>query len=373
MAAEDVESAGELKTAEAGVESPPSGKRPSIWKYILMIALTVAVVAVVFLYVLPKFASYKSVFEAMGELSVWQFALLFAVAVFSLACAWTMNQASLPGMRNLQAAQLTLSQNLIASTLPLGAAWSVGLGYSIIHSYGFGVAEYSMMMGVSGVWNTFAKLILPVVALLLLVISGNATAAMAWLALIGVGFLFGAVAVFALILWKRSLAVHIGDLAGKAVSWFLHLFRRGPVTTWGEGLAKFRDQTVSVARRRWLLLTLVAVIYQVSTFLVFLLAVRFSGVPATGDNGVSLVLAFGAFAFTRLISAIPITPGAVGVAEASYTGLMVAAGGSKPEVVAGVLLFRALTWLMPVVLGLPVYAAWWAGGHRKKKAAEEER
>jgi uncharacterized membrane protein YbhN (UPF0104 family) len=76
---------------------------------------------------------------------------------------------------------------------------------------------------------------------------------------------------------------------------------------------------------------------------------------------------FGVFAFVRLISAIPITPGAVGIAEASYTGLLVAAGGSRPEVVAGVLLFRGLTWLMPIPLGLPAYAAWWLEQRKLKK------
>ncbi|MBU1671294.1 MAG: flippase-like domain-containing protein [Actinobacteria bacterium] len=369
MTAEPEERGGDRERAQFGDEPAPPGKKPSLWKRVLMIALTVAIVVVVFFYVLPRFASYKSVFQAMSELSIWQLALLFAVAVFNLACAWTMNQASLPGMRNRQAAQLTLSQNLISSTLPLGGAFSIGFGYTIIHSYGFGVSEYSLMLGVSGVWNSFAKMALPVVALLLLVITGNTTTGMVALALIGVGFLIGAVAVFALILWKRSFATRAGDLAGKVVSWLSRLFHRGPVTTWGEAVARFRDQTVSVTKSRWLVLTLVAVIYQVSTFLVFMLALRFSGVPAHGDHGITWVVAFGVFAFTRLISAIPITPGAVGIAEASYTGLLVAAGGSKPEVVAGVLLFRALTWLMPIVLGLPVYAEWWITRQRKARRA----
>ena len=370
MAVEDGERGEDLKRAPDGGEPAPPGKKSSLLRQILMTSITVAIVAVVFFYVIPRFASYKSVFQAIGKLSIWQLALLFVVAVFNLACAWTMNQVSLPGMRNWQAAQLTLSQNLIASTLPLGGAFSIGLGYTIINSYGFGVADYSMMLGVSGIWNTFAKLALPVVALLLLVVTGNTTAGMETLTLVGLGFLLGALALFVLIFWKRSLALRLGDLTGKAVSWFLRLFHRGPVTTWGEGLARFRDQTVSVARSRWLLLTLVAIIYQMSTFLVFILALRFSGVPAHGSKGISWVVAFGVFAFVRLISAIPITPGAVGIAEASYTSLLVVAGGSKPEVVAGVLLFRGLTWLMPIALGLPAYAEWWVREHRLKKAGQ---
>jgi len=346
-------------------------KKPTMLKRLAMTALTIAIVVVVFVYVLPKFASYKDVFKAMGELSIAQLVFLVAVAVLNLACAWTMYQVSLPGLRNRQAAQLMLSQNLISSTLPLGGAWSVGLGYAVIRSYGFGVADFSMMLGVSGIWNTFVKFALPVVAVLMLVLTGNDTGGMVALSLVGVGLLAGAVGVFALILMKRGLALRIGNAAGRAASWFLHFFHRGPVTTWGEAVARFRDQTVEVARSRWLALTLIAVLYQLSTFWVFLLALRFSGVPAQGEGSVSWVVMFGVFAFVRLISAIPITPGAVGIAEASYTGLLVAAGGSKPEVVAGVLLFRGLTWLMPIPLGLPAYAAWLLKQRKLKRAGLE--
>ncbi len=350
-------------------DSPAAAKKPSLLKRLVMTVFTIAIVALVFSYILPKFASYKDVFKAMGELSVLQLAVLLVVALLNLACAWSMNQASLPGMRNWQAAQLTLSQNLISSTLPLGGAWSIGLGYAIIHSYGFGVAQYSLMLGVSGIWNTFAKLALPVVAVLMLVIvGGEQTGGTIILALIGAGTLLGALAVFGLVLWKRSMAFRLGDLAGRAASRLMRVFHRGPFTTWGEALARFRDQTVHVARKRWFALSVIAVLYQLSTFWVFLLALRFSGVPATGDNSVSWVVAFGVFAFVRLISAIPITPGAVGIAEASYTSLLIAAGGSRAEVVAGVLLFRGLTWLMPIPLGIPAYVAWLVKQRKKNRA-----
>lgn len=339
-------------------QQTPKVRKRSSRRLVFMVLLTLAVIAAVFFYVIPKFASYKSVFQAMGHLGASQLVLLFALAIFNLACGWTVNQASLPGMRNWQAGQMMLSQNLIASTLPLGGAWSMGLGYQISSSYGFGLAEYSMMLTVSGVWNTLARLALPIAALVLLLVAGKATAGMVALTMVGLGFLVVTIVVFVLILWKRTFAIRTGIVAGKAMSWVLHLFHRGPVTNWGAGLSRFRDQTVEVAKSRWLVLTLLAVVYQLSTFAVCLMALRFSGVPAHGHNGVTWVAAFGVFAFVRLISAIPVTPGAVGISEASYTAMLVAVGGSKPEVVAGVLLFRGLTWVMPIVLGLPAYGTW---------------
>jgi hypothetical protein len=39
-------------------------------------------------------------------------------------------------------------------------------------------------------------------------------------------------------------------------------------------------------------------------------------------------------------------------------GGLVAAGGAKPEVVAAVLIYRALTWLLPIPVGIGCYL-WW--------------
>jgi len=60
----------------------------------------------------------------------------------------------------------------------------------------------------------------------------------------------------------------------------------------------------------------------------------------------------------RLATAVPVTPGGVGVVEAVLIGGLVAAGGAKAEVVAAVLVFRALTWLLPIPVGVGTYL-WW--------------
>jgi len=44
--------------------------------------------------------------------------------------------------------------------------------------------------------------------------------------------------------------------------------------------------------------------------------------------------------------------------EAVLIGGLVAAGGAKPQVVAAVLVYRALTWLLPIPVGVSTYL-WW--------------
>ena len=66
----------------------------------------------------------------------------------------------------------------------------------------------------------------------------------------------------------------------------------------------------------------------------------------------SLLESFAAWALVRLLTAIPITPGGLGVVELGLTGTLVGFGGSRDQVIAAVLLYRALTFLPPLPLGL---------------------
>jgi putative heme transporter len=90
-------------------------------------------------------------------------------------------------------------------------------------------------------------------------------------------------------------------------------------------------------------------------YLVLLVALRQVGV---GDAEVSWAEVLAVFAFARLATAIPFTPGGAGVVEAVLIGGLVAAGGPREQVTAAVLVFRALTWALPILVGVVCYL-WW--------------
>ncbi len=71
--------------------------------------------------------------------------------------------------------------------------------------------------------------------------------------------------------------------------------------------------------------------------------------------------ALGAFAFVRFLSAVPLTPGGVGIVELGLSAALVYAGGPRAEVVAAVLAFRALTYLVQIPFGAITYAYWQHG------------
>jgi uncharacterized protein (TIRG00374 family) len=73
---------------------------------------------------------------------------------------------------------------------------------------------------------------------------------------------------------------------------------------------------------------------------------------------VSSAEAFGAFAIARLLTAVPITPGGLGFIELGLTAGLVVAGGSEVPVVAAVVVFRALTYLVQIPFGAITYLYW---------------
>jgi putative heme transporter len=163
------------------------------------------------------------------------------------------------------------------------------------------------------------------------------------------------VVVFALMLRSEEVARRFGLLAGRVASRLLRLVGRPPVAGWELATVKFRGRTIDLVEHRWLAITATSLVSHLSLYLVLLAALRDVGV-GNAEVGWAEVLAV--FAFARLATAIPFTPGGAGLVEAVLIGGLVAAGGAKPQVVAAVLLYRALTWLLPIPVGIGCYL-WW--------------
>ena len=73
-----------------------------------------------------------------------------------------------------------------------------------------------------------------------------------------------------------------------------------------------------------------------------------------------LVLGLALYSVGRLSTVVQVTPGGVGVVEVAYTAVYVAALGDDfhSEVVTGVLVYRALTYLLPILVGGFCYVIW---------------
>ena len=114
-----------------------------------------------------------------------------------------------------------------------------------------------------------------------------------------------------------------------------------------------------------------------SLYIVLLVTLRHVGV---GGAVLSWIEVLAVFAFIRLISALPITPGGVGVVELGLTvGLQVAASFAtvsetvfEAKIAAAVLVFRAITFMLPVPLGAISYLIWRGNPNWRKSAPPDD-
>jgi putative heme transporter len=329
-------------------------RRP-LWRRLVGPLLSVALLSAVFFWFLPQFTSISDVWASVRSMSGVEVTVLLLAAVWNLATYQFVVLSTMPGLTFGQATVSTETTTAVSNTVLGGAAISLGLTYAMNSSWGFSRSRTSVSLLVSGLFNNFAKLGLPVLALALLLFGSQPSAGRVMAGLAGVAGLVVAVVGLWLLMRSRESAARLGRLTGRWASAVIRPFGRPPVQGWDKATTKFRDRTALLLHARWHWITLATLVSHLSLFLVLLLALRFVGV---GSDQVSWIEALAVFAFARLLTAVPFTPGGLGVVELALITGLAAAGGPRAEVAAAVLIFRALTYVLPIPLGLVTYVIW---------------
>jgi uncharacterized protein (TIRG00374 family) len=360
-----VEEQAMAEQATEGTAAEATAKRSSTPKTVLRIVISLVLIAAIFYYLL-KDISLAEVWAAIAAMTWIELVLLALVAGWNLVTYVFVWMTVTPGLSPGRAMVMTQATTAITNTVPAGSAIGVGMTYAMLSSWGFSRSRTTIAVLVSGVWNAFAKLAIPVLALALVALQGNASAARVAAAMLGIGGLVAAIVVFALMLRSEHMAERVGITAGRVASRLLALVRRPPAQGWEIATVKFRNRTVDLLEHGWFPITAATLVSHLSLYLVLLVCLRDVGVSNAEANWAEVLAVF---AFARLATAIPITPGGAGVVEAVLITGLVAAGGDKPQVVAAVLVFRALTWGLPILVGV-FCLLWWRRQTLTAPAAE---
>ena len=336
---------------------PDARPRPRRGRKVLRTAVPAALVAAIFGFAVPHFASYHSVWASMQAMT-WPQALLVATAAAaSMASYWFMICAVLPSIRLRQAAVASLGCNAVANTLPAGGALALGVSWAMLSSWGVSTADYVLYTLVSGIWNIFARLGLPVLALVVLVTVHRPGAGLIAAAAVGVALLATAAAGLGLLLRSEPFAVRAGHALQPMLAIGCRLVRRPPPPDVTRSLPGFRDRTAGLLAARGWRITAATAASQLALWLVLLACLRATGLsPAQVPWQTSLA----AFAFVGLLTAVPITPGGAGITELGLVGFLAAGAGpgAGAQVTAAVLLYRAVTYLPPIPLGAAACLVW---------------
>src|SRR5262249_1516554 len=163
--------------------------RKPLTKRLLLAALSIAIIAATFFYFLPTIANYGQVWGVVKDLSWKQILLLLAATAINLATFAPPWMVALPGLTFMQAFTVPRASTRLWLVVPGCGAAGVAGSYGILRKWGFPLNDVTRAITLTGLWNQFLNLSFPIVAVFMLAIEGESTAALATIAFVGVAIL----------------------------------------------------------------------------------------------------------------------------------------------------------------------------------------
>ena len=349
-------------------------------KQVLQTVVGLGLAAAMLIWGLPYFAKTSwadiwSVIRTIPLSHALAFQALMLIGLWSYTFTFT---GSLHGLSHIKALIVNLCGSSVSNLLPGGGAVGLAATYAICRSWGFSRRATSTSVIVTGVWNVLARIALPVVAIGSLWF-GGVTLPPALTDLAVAGMFTGLAVLGALV--AIMVSERAAQAIGRALDWALGPLRRrrrakaeakaraevegdeqrpvepGPVEppmSIEELVTDLRARIKDVVHTGWISMTLGMVGFFGAYYVLFVLIMRETGVT------LPLNLLFAAFAIGRLLTAVGITPGGIGITETATSAVLVGWGAEAAGASAGVVLFSIFTHLMEVPLGALGWLMWTA-------------
>lgn len=335
--------------------SPETSEKPDrgLKKWLPLI-VTVGLMLFIFGVVLPQFIDYEAVFRAIGKISALDWLLLAVLTAFQFVPAGWLLQSSLPGSKLKQGVTIATVTSAVANIPPGGL--DIVVRYHMTRGWGFTPQAATTSTVLTWIFDTTAKLLMPVIAVLLLSLVRIRDDDLDFFAVLGLAIVVGGAILITLGLRSSKFVSALGRLLTRFVHRLSRIFRRDWSVDLEQGLLSFRDQTAEVLKDRWHLGILSGLANQVVLFLVMLTAIRAVGLDSTV---IGTTVVFAAVAAVAVVTTIPIF-NAPGLNEALYISILsfASGGGHADEIAAAVFVFRLVTWLIPIPVGGVSYTRW---------------
>jgi uncharacterized membrane protein YbhN (UPF0104 family) len=298
-------------------------------------------------------ASVWSVVVGVPALDLGALVLLWALGLLTHTVTLT---AALPRLSHRRALTMSLTGSAVANVLPMGGAAGIAVNYRMARHWGFTGAQFATYTVVTNAWDVLVKLALPLVAVPILALVADAAVgpllAPSLVAAAGLALVAGLAGVVLARPWAADL---VGRAAERVVTGALRVVGSTRDVRVRAALVALQDSCSDVIRTRWVRLSIGMLVYTATLF-----GLLWACLTVTGA-GLAPAAVLAGFAVERLLTLAGITPGGAGVVEVGLTGALLALGGGPAGVVAGVLLYRALTFGLEIPVGGLGLAAWlWA-------------
>jgi uncharacterized protein (TIRG00374 family) len=329
----------------AKIESESS--HPLAWKTVATRAAMVLVAGVALYLVFPAITEVLASWPRLSTLNPWWFAVAVGAETAHFACTFALQRLALRTRAWFPVITSQLSGNSITLIVPGGAAVGAAVQFRMLAASGRdtsstvgGLAAFSLL-GVGGL------LALPAFALPVILLGAPTSRGLVNAAVLG------AVAFVVFVAFGAAVLVYDAPLrwAGRSVqrlrNWVLR--KRPPLEGLDTTLLTQRNEIREVLGRQWWQALLLSAGRLAFDYLCLLAALR-----ATGSHPrPSLILV--AYAVAGIIGLIPITPGGLGIVEASLTGLLVLAEVNSSQAVLATLTYRLASYWLPLLAGPIAY------------------
>jgi len=279
-------------------------------------------------------------------MSPWWLVVMVVAQLSSFACTIALLAMVVRTRQWFAVSCASLTGNAVTNVLPAGDAVGAGVQYRMLAVAGIDADQVAGGLAAASILGLASVLVLPVFALPALLGGLSASAGLVRAGELGVAGFVLVVAFSVLMMTSdRSLVA-----LARALQWLVNrLWRRRTITTWPRRFVEQRDFVRSELGRNWTRATLLVGGHVGLDYLSLLAALRATG----AQFNPSLVLL--AFAATAVIAFVPITPGGLGVVEASLSGLLVLAGVPGSQALEATFVFRLASYWMPVIVGGLLY------------------
>jgi uncharacterized protein (TIRG00374 family) len=332
------------------VTVPPILETPKSSPFQVMVrgALVVLLMYLIFGVIIPSFADYSDVWDALTSLEPGAVVLLVVLAMTiegSKAGSYAVLTSGLP----FRWAFVSQEQAVVVSNTVPGPSGTAAR-YISYRKLGVSQEDFGRSYVVNSAWSNAAPFLLPAVALPLLSTQQDIPGSVVVLALIGLAISVAGLVIAVLVMRSERFAYGFGEWLGRLLNWGRGLVKRPPEEDVGNAVVRFRFEAMDSVRAHWASLTGLVLLKETALFLALLTSLR-----ALGADRVELTVleVFAVYAVVHLVSMVEITPGGVGVVETLYIGALLWASDGRNEatIVAAVFVFRIFTYLLPILVG----------------------
>lgn len=320
------------------------------------VVVTLLLVGAILWLLLGSIGDISEVLDALRQVSAAQAALLVLMTIVWRLLVASQLAASVPALPITQAAVASEGAAAASNAIP-GPSGTV-MRLTILRSWGHRTEEFANSWLFTASLTNLVVLSAPAAIAVVLVLEGQASTTLTVIALVGLAVSVTGVAVVIGTLRSDRFARWTGRTLGRTVRWLAGIVRRRPSEEDFEAATlRFRDGITATWHHRGGRISLAVVGSYMMLGTLFVTSMRAVGL----DNDIaSLAALVAVYTGVRLLTVVEVTPGGAGVTEALYTAaLLVVTGGEEESViVAGVLLFRGLSYVGPILLGSVALLVW---------------